>query len=99
NTLSYQAGMLGGAEVIDLPTHHAARIAGMVLNVQASDTFPVLSVSNPADQSGYLRMPGGPVTPVSVTSAGGFGAKTFSAVGLPPGVVIDPQTGVISGYN
>ena len=40
NTLSYQAGMLGGSEIIDLPNHIAPRIAGSVLNIQGSNTFP-----------------------------------------------------------
>ena len=102
NTLYYQAGMLGGSEVIDLPNHMAPRIAGSVLNIQGSNTFPALSVSNPGELSFgsyYLRERGGQVTPVTVTSSGGFGTKAYSAVGLSSGVAIDPQTGAITGFN
>ena len=102
NTLYYQTGMLGGSEVIDLPNHRAPRIAGMVLNIQGSNTFPAQTISTPGDLiSGtyYLRERGGQVSPVTVTSSGGFGTKVYSAVGLPSGVAIDPQTGAITGFN
>lgn len=102
NTLAFQAGMLGGSEVIDLPNHKAPRIAGMVLNIQGSNTFPALTISTPGDLiSGtyYLRERGGPVSPVTVTSSGGFGTKVYGAVGLPSGVAIDPNTGAITGFN
>ena len=39
------------------------------------------------------------MTPVTITSTGGSGTKTFSATGLPTGVAINPSTGVISGTN
>ncbi len=96
DTVYYQAGMLTGSDVIDLPDHIAPRVAGQALNLEASDSsYSLLTLSNPGPQSIQVNTP----VNLSLTSTGGFGAKTFSATGLPPGVTINTSTGVISGTN
>ena len=38
-----------------------------------------------------------PITPLTIQVTGGGGTRTFSAAGLPTGLSIDPQSGIISG--
>ncbi len=40
-----------------------------------------------------------PITPLTVQVTGGGGTRTFSATGLPMGLSIDPQSGVISARS
>jgi Pro-kumamolisin, activation domain/Putative Ig domain len=54
-----------------------------------------IQLSTPGPQSDLL---GTPVTlPIAASVRAGAGALTFGAEGLPPGLSIDPSTGVISG--
>ena len=96
DTLYYQAGMLTGSDVIDLPAHIAPRVTGQALNIESSGTFSALTITNPGQLSIQVDAP---LTPVAIAVSGGSGAKTFSATGLPTGVAIDPATGVIAGTN
>ena len=95
DTLYYQAGMLTGSDVIDLPDHIAPRVAGQALNLESSNTFNLLTLTNPGSQSIQVNTP----VNLALTSTGGFGTKTFVATGLPTGVTINASTGLISGAN
>ncbi len=95
DTLYYQNGMLTDLDVIDLPNRIAPRVAsGQALNLESSSSFGALTLTNPGDQQ---RQVGAPITPIPVNTAGGFGTKRFTAIGLPSGISINPQTGVLSG--
>lgn len=94
DTLYYQNGMLTGADVINLPNRIAPRVAGQALNLESSSSFSALTMTRPADQT---RQIGAPITPIPIITAGGFGTKRFTAIGLPNGISIDAQTGVLSG--
>lgn len=96
DTLYYQAGMLTGSDVINLPAHIAPRVTGQALNIESSGTFSALTIANPGTLSVQVDAP---LTPVTIAVSGGSGTKTFSATGLPSGVAIDPATGVIAGTN
>ena len=96
DTLYYQTGMLTGSDVINLPADIAPRVSGQALNIESTNTFGALTISNPGS---LLVQVDAPLTPVTITATGGAGTKMFSATGLPTGVAIDPATGVISGTN
>jgi hypothetical protein len=96
DTLYYQAGMLTGSDVINLPAHLAPRVAGQALNIESTSTFSALTITNPGQLSVQVDAP---LTPVTIAVSGGSGAETFSATGLPTGVAINPATGVIAGTN
>lgn len=57
-------------------------------------TCPTITVSNGAIVSPTYNVA---MTPVTFTQSGGNGTIAWSAVGLPPGVSINPSTGVVSG--
>src|SRR5207302_11478156 len=54
--------------------------------------FPALSISTPTVPPAVVGQP----FSLQATAAGGFGQRTFGA-NLPPGLTIDPATGLISG--
>jgi hypothetical protein len=95
DALYYQAGMLTGSDVINLPAHIAPRVSGQALNIESSSPFNALTISNPGQQNIQVNRS---IT-LPIVSTGGFGTKLFSATGLPPGVTINSSTGVISGTN
>jgi hypothetical protein len=51
------------------------------------------SLNNPGTQQNFV----GETVSLTITPAAGFTASNFSATGLPPGLSIDPNTGIISG--
>lgn len=69
----------------------AVTTAGFTLHSQASSRVAVASVSD-AQVSRDEAM-----TPIQVQGTKGVGTLTYAATGLPDGVSIDPNTGVISG--
>ncbi len=95
DTLYYQAGMLTGSDVINLPAHIAPRVTGQALNIESSNTFNALTVTNPGNKNIQVDAP----VNFAIPATGGFGTKVFIATGLPAGVTIDPATGIISGTN
>ncbi len=94
DTLYYQNGMLTGTDVIDLPSRIAPRVTGQALNLESSGSYSALTITNPGSLSSQA---GTPMTPVDFSSASGFGQKTFTATGLPDGILINSLTGVLSG--
>jgi hypothetical protein len=90
----YAPGLLGPSDVIDLPHHIAPRVAGQALNIESSDTYVFMTVNNPGPVSAQA---GEPMSPITITATDGHGSQVFSATGLPNGVTIDSQSGVISG--
>ncbi len=94
DTLNYLVGMLTGADVIDLPNHIAPRVTGQALNLESSGTFTILAATNPGSQESTS---GSAIAPLNINTTGGFGTKQYSATGLPDGISIDSQTGVLTG--
>ncbi len=70
--------------------------AGSVGNITAFVVkLDPLTVANPGDQTNVATAP---ISPLSIVASGRVGATlTYSAGGLPPGLTINPATGVISG--
>lgn len=62
---------------------------------------PVLASSNPLAISGPVSLPSGTVDlaypATTITATGGTGSYTWSATGLPPGMVLNSSTGILSG--
>ncbi|MFO0911592.1 MAG: MBG domain-containing protein [Pirellulales bacterium] len=98
DTIYYQAGMLTGSDVIDLPNQRAPRVsggtAGHAFNLESSGTTAPLVVTKPADVVTQVFKPFGPL---AISATGGDGTRQFSATGLPDGIVLDTTTGVLSG--
>lgn len=94
DTLYYQNGMLTGADIINLPSQIAPRVTGHALNLESSSSFGVLAVTNPGDQQ---RQIAAPIVPIPIVTAGGFGTKRFTATGLPDGISMNSQTGLLTG--
>ncbi|MFC3540121.1 putative Ig domain-containing protein [Couchioplanes caeruleus subsp. azureus] len=51
-------------------------------------------VTYPSSRGSGIGMP---ITPLAIKAAGGTGDYTWTATGLPPGLTIDPATGVVTG--
>jgi hypothetical protein len=92
DSLYYYDGALNGT--INLPNHSAPRIAGQVLNIEDSGVASSLVVNTP---SAVSTQSGVPITPINIIASFGLGVKSYAATGLPTGVSINAQTGVISG--
>jgi hypothetical protein len=89
NVLDYSSAGLSGTEPFDIAHGIAPRVAGLVSNVE-----PALAISQIVDQS---TIRGTAIVPLQVHTSGGGGTIKFAASGLPGGLSIDPQTGVILG--
>src|SRR5262249_38996289 len=57
DTLYYQAGMLTGSDVINLPGHIAPRVSGQALNLESSSSFNAFTVTNPGDLRVQVNAP------------------------------------------
>ncbi len=86
--------VLDGSEPIDLAAGIAPKIGGSALHIEAVDVVFPLMVQNPGNQVGRV---GVLITPLAIATSQGSGTKSYSATGLPTGLAIDQQTGVISG--
>lgn len=99
-SLDQANGILAGA-----PTEHGT-FAGIVIRAEdqrgdgadlapfALDVRGVLSIAAEPVSS---AVEGEPYDGFTASAAGGFPPYVFSATGLPPGITIDPETGVVSG--
>ena len=94
DTAHYSPGVLTGSETINLAAGILPKVSGHALNFEAVETQAALAVINPGQQSSQK---GTTITPLTIHTTGGSGVKSFSATGLPPGLSIDSQTGIISG--
>jgi hypothetical protein len=94
DTAHYPAGRIGPSDVVDLAHNKLPGIAGAATNFENVDIQAPISLVSPGNQSSRI---GKPITPVTIQAVGGNGTRTFSAFNLPPGLSINPQTGVISG--
>ena len=94
DTLRYAPHVLNGTETINLPAGIAPKISGSALNLESYSIVPALVVSNPGSQASPATFA---ITPLQILTTGGLGGATFSATGLPSGLTINSQTGIISG--
>ncbi|HEY1600964.1 MAG TPA: putative Ig domain-containing protein [Pirellulales bacterium] len=94
DTAHYSLGVLNGTETINIAAGILPKISGSATNFEAVDVQTHVGVVTPANQaSGKAH----PITPLAIQVTGGGGTRTFSATGLPTGLTIDPQSGIISG--
>lgn len=80
-TITLRATLTDG---VVLTATHTVTIAVRALSVGATDWFPDATV-------------GVDLTSAAPTVTGGTGPYTFEAVGLPPGLMIAPATGIVTG--
>ena len=94
DTAHYAIGVLNGTETINLSAGILPKISGSATNFEAVDVQTHVTLVTPIDQTSFK---GHPITPLTIQATGGSGTRTFSASGLPTGLSIDPQSGVVSG--
>lgn len=93
DTVHYVA-VLNGTETINPAAGILPLVGGTASSIEAVDVIGPLVVQNPGTQIGRVTVP---ITPLQIVTTGGSLTKTYVATGLPTGLSIDANTGIISG--
>jgi hypothetical protein len=90
DTLAYSSSSLWHGMPFDLTHGIAPLVGGLASNLE----IVPIEITNPGDQT---RRAGAPINPQSFPILGGLGSFTYAATGLPTGLLINSQTGQVTG--